>query len=65
MSWIDDRDSAPGAASETRNAGGSAERSLSERLTELWAAHRMPERTGCAADKEFFDDLSGEALVKE
>lgn len=33
---------------------------LRERLEQLWAAHPLPPKTGEAADKAFFDELSGE-----
>ena len=33
---------------------------LRERLARLRAAHPLPPPTGLAADKAFFDDLSGE-----
>jgi antitoxin VapB len=33
---------------------------IRERLAALWATHKLPPRTGKAADKAFFDDLSGE-----
>lgn len=33
---------------------------LTERLEAFWAAHPLPPPTGQAADKQFFDDLSGE-----
>ena len=32
---------------------------LRERLANLWEAHPLPPKTGKVADKEFFDDLSG------
>jgi antitoxin VapB len=33
---------------------------LRERLAKLWEAHPLPPKTGKAADKEFFDELSGD-----
>ncbi len=33
---------------------------LRERLERLWEAHPLPSPTGKAADKAFYDDLSGE-----
>jgi antitoxin VapB len=33
---------------------------LRERLKQLWDAHPLPPPTGHAADKAFYDELSGE-----
>jgi antitoxin VapB len=33
---------------------------LRKRLQQLWEAHPMPPATGHAADKAFYDELSGE-----
>ena len=33
---------------------------LRERLSKLWDEHPLPPATGKAADKAFFDDLSGD-----
>jgi antitoxin VapB len=33
---------------------------LRERLKQLWEAHPLPPPTGHAADKAFYDELSGE-----
>jgi antitoxin VapB len=34
---------------------------LRERLAELWDANPLPPPTGDIADKQFFDDLSGDS----
>jgi hypothetical protein len=53
----------PDTAADDPNCEADRSRSagyLLDQLKKFWAAHPLPPHTGLSADKEFFDDLSGD-----